>query len=160
MFKTNIVKRIAPILISSIAVSSLYMNVAQADTPPAQLIYIEDIFDEITVSAGYYENDTVIKTALEAPSEFVAAPYADGANNYIQDDPQTDVGTVPLTDYFDGSEYNINLGVDEQMVLTPGYYYNNITVKNGVADRGDPSEVLNGDNQSIDCPLGITGGFY
>lgn len=151
--KFNIVKRAVPVLVSAIAVSALYTEIARADYTP-QTIYIEDIFDEITVSAGYYENDTVIKTALEAPSEFIAAPYTGGANNYLSAYPQTEVGTIPLEGYYNGEEYNIDLGVDEQMVLTPGYYYNNITIKNGVADRGDPSAILNGDSQSVNLPAG------
>lgn len=146
--------RSIPVLVASVAVSGLYMGVVRADDTP-QIILIEDIFDEITVGAGYYEEDTIIKTAIPTPETFAASPYDGGENDYLVGDNSLDsMQDITLNDYHNGTEYQIDLGVDEQMTLLPGYYYDNVTIKNGVQDRGDPTTILDGDNQGVDLPAG------
>lgn len=154
MKRLNIIKRITPVLAASVAVSALYTGGVLANAEE-HTVYIEDIFDTVEIGAGYYEEPVYVKTNLVAPDKFVAEPYSDGNNNTIDADRTLSRTELDLNTYSDGLNYDISVGVDEQLTLSPGYYYGNINIKNGVKDNGDPSAVLDGNNQYVDLPAGF-----
>ncbi len=149
----NIAKRVVAALTISAALSALYIGVASANNE-SNTVYLTDIFDVVEIGPGYYEESTFIQNNIPTPETFVSAPYADGDNNSILSLPSTEAADTAIEDYHLSGNYDISVGIDEQLTLQPGYYYDPVTIKNGVKDNGDPSAILDGDNQYVELPKG------
>ena len=155
MIVKNALKKLVPALAASVAISGIYMGVAKADNI-FDVIYITDVDDVIEVGAGYYENSTIIQNDIPTPTAITADTYADGKNDTIAEKPIT-TSTELLIANKRGERNDISLGVDEQLTLSPGYYYSPVTVKNGVEHKKDFNIILdNPDNLSYS----IEEGYY
>ncbi len=149
----NIAKRAITAVVISASLSALYIGVASANNE-ANTVYLTDIFDVVEISPGYYEESTFIQTDIPTPDTFTSAPYVDGNNDGILADTVTVTDETNIEDYHFSGEYDVSVGIDEQLTLKPGYYYDPVTIKNGVKDNGDPSATLDGNKQYIDLPKG------
>ena len=161
--KKSIIKRTVPILASALSLSALYGTAAMAGTNTVSSSDIR-LGDTYTVSAGYYETDTVLQMptveelikrgevdlsnlldggAVNGIKSLFANSYADGNNEKInvtsQDQPYS---------LSDTEDTEINIGQGEQITLPFGYYFHNVIIRNSDKDMGlfKPSEIHLGDS--------------
>ena len=164
----TIIKRIAPVLTSALALSALYTtsSLAGSNTIPFSDVMLGD---DVTISAGYYENDTIVNVpsvaevigrgeididdliennAVAGIDKASASYYADGNNEHTYNPSDGDNTDVSLSQT-EGNE--INLGNNEQIVLPKGYYFQDTTIKNSVANRTNIniSDYISGSNVSL-----------
>ena len=171
--KSKILKRTLPILVSAITLSALYSGGAFAGSNKIPWNEVK-LGDNISIDPGYYENETDVEIptveqvigrgeididdlidndAVEGISETTVGYYADGKNENNSLANPSDTKTVCLDP---DNPTSINLGVNEQITLPSGYYFNNTTIKNGVTYRGGTDCVLT----STDNQIHFEPGYY
>ena len=165
---STIARRTAPVLAAAATVSAIYGNYAFASSntiPSSEVI----LGDQVKIGAGYYEDDTNINiptlkelvergdVTIEKIIEYggvtgvdkvVASYYEGGNNDKIGLNADSDARDVTLnTD----KNTELGLGASEQIVLPKGYYSYDVTISNGVKNRGMASAtLLPGNSVSID----------
>ena len=158
--KMFITKRIFPPVATAIVVSGLYMNVASANTSN---ISSSDILlgDKLNISAGYYEDDTIINIPtvqevverneislddliagdkIEGVKAVKSSYYTGGNNSGLNNGLSSEKTSedVSIEDY-----QTLNLGVNEKVTLPSGYYFNPVTVRNNIINRNTLNRSLN-----------------
>ena len=182
MNKGKILKKIAPVAVSAIALSVLYntSSLAGANTIAWNEIKLGDV---ITLAPGYYEGETnivipsveqvigrgeidinnLIDNGAVAGVENVSANVYAGGNN---DSTGVNADNTPLDISLSSTgDTVINAGVGESVTLPSGYYFNPVTVNNGVAYRGGTDIILTDTEKTKTFPAGyydefkVTGDF-
>ncbi|MCR5670683.1 MAG: hypothetical protein K6G10_06725 [Butyrivibrio sp.] len=162
----SILKRTVPVLVSAVALSVLYSSFAFAGT---NMITSDEVHlgDDISFTAGYYEDDTVIdiptKEELIERGEIttedladnitsVTASYYPDGNNDNEGSSDGHPQTVALSDASDNA---LNVGVDEKVVMPAGFYKTGTTINNGVKHQNvSPAVILDSTTPSITFPAG------
>ncbi len=159
----NILKRAVPALAIAIAISGLYMGVANASSNTIASTDIS-LGDTITISAGYYEDDTVVQIPTveevisngEIPGvKKVTANYYTGGNNAGLNAGLSASKTSADVN-IDGVQ-TLDLGISESVTMPEGYYFNPMTIRNNIANKGTVSQNLN-PNASYTLPAGYYSG--
>ncbi len=175
--RVNIIKRAVPALASAIAISALY---AQASFASTNNVAASDVRlgDTLTITAGYYEDDTVINIPtidevvnrkeinIDNLVELGAVPgiktvtgkyYTGGANNNLGQGISSSK-TQANVSLNASAASTLNLGLNETVTLPVGYYAYPVTINNGVKNIGVGS--ITGNESTGVQTYNINAGYY